>query len=96
MRSRFLIIPAAAVAISTLAAPIASAAPDDGTCPTGFVEKDQNLPPGTKGAPSVSVNDSSDACYKLLPNAPEQLKDLIGVEDVEVAVDDNRGRGALK
>jgi hypothetical protein len=95
MRVKLVVGPAmvATTAILLLAAPTAIAAPDDGGCATGFVEKEQNLPPGTKGAPSVSVNESTAACYKELPNAPQQLKDLIGVETVEVAVDDNRGRG---
>ena len=76
-----------------VAAPAFADAPSAG-CPTagGFVEKEQNLPPGTKGPASASVNESSEACFKLLENAPQQLKDLIGVEDVEVVTDDVVGR----
>jgi hypothetical protein len=88
MRSRTLVAPAAAMAILTFGAPAAMAAAPDAGCPAGFVQKEQNLPPGTKGAPSVSINDSTTACFKELPNAPQQLKDKIGVDTVEVAIDD--------
>ncbi len=69
------------------ASPATAAVPSAG-CPEGFVEKEQNLPPGTKGAPSTSVNDSTQACFKELENAPQPLKDLIGVDTVEVVTDD--------
>jgi hypothetical protein len=70
-------------------APAAADAPSAG-CPTagGFIEREQELPPGTKGPASASVNESTEACFNLLENAPQQLKDLIGVEEVEVVMDD--------
>jgi hypothetical protein len=79
---------AVVVAASLLAAPPVFADAPSAGCPTGFVEKEQNLPPGTKGPASASVNESTEACFKLLENAPEQLKELIGVDEVEVVTDD--------
>ena len=96
MRRVVLLLAMVAIAVLMLAAtafPAAAArqsaenAPNAG-CPTGFVEKNQNLPPGTTGTPSLSVNASDEACFKVLPNAPQQLKDLIGTDTIEVAKDD--------
>jgi len=69
------------------ALPAFAVAPSAG-CPEAFVEKEQNLPPGTKGTPSTSVNESTEACFNELENAPQPLKDLIGVDPVEVVIDD--------
>ena len=76
-----------ALMLVATAFPAAADAPSAG-CPEGFEEKEQNLPPGTRGTPSTSVNDSTQACFKELVNAPQQLKDLIGVDTVEVVTDD--------
>jgi hypothetical protein len=80
----------AAVAGLPAAGSAAAANAPTAACPSGggFVEKEQNLPPGTKGAPSASLNESTTACFNELENAPQQLKDLIGVDTVEVVIDD--------
>jgi hypothetical protein len=70
------------------ALPAFAAAPKAG-CPEGFVEKEKPvLPPGTKGIPSTSVNETTQECVKELENAPQPLKDLLGTETVEVVIDD--------
>ena len=77
-----------AMLLALTAGPAFAGQPTAG-CPSGgnFVEKEQTLPPGTKGN-TDQLNQSPEACFKELPNAPQQLKDLIGVETVEVFIED--------
>jgi hypothetical protein len=93
-RTTTVVVLAAAAALPA-AAPAAADAPTAG-CPSGggFVQEEQNLPPGTKGAPSASINESTTACFNELENAPQRLKDLIGVDTVEVVIDDVVGGSA--
>jgi len=77
----------AAVMLAATAFPVAAAAPDAG-CPTGFVEKKQQVPDSYGGAPSTAVNTTKKDCFKELENAPQQLKDHFGDETPEVVIDD--------
>ena len=90
MKRIVLLLAMAAIAALMLAAtafPAAAAAPDAG-CPTGFVEKEQQVPPSYGGTPSTAVNTSEEDCFKELEHAPQQLKDHFGDETPEVIIDD--------
>ncbi len=85
------IIAAATVTVAQLALGVgpAFAGQPEGDCPSGggFVEKVQTLPPGTKGN-TDQLNTSPEQCFKVIENAPQPLKDLIGVDPVEVFIED--------
>jgi ABC-type sugar transport system substrate-binding protein len=88
MKRIVLLLAMAAIAALMLAAtafPAAAAAPEAG-CPPGFVEKEQNLPDSSVGVPSTEVNTTKEDCFKKLENAPQQLKDRFGTD--EVGMDD--------
>jgi len=77
------------VALLALSVGPAFAGQPEGGCPSGggFVEKEQTLPPGTKGN-TDQLNTSPEQCFKVIENAPQPLKDLIGVDPVEVFIED--------
>ena len=75
----------AALMLAATAFPAAAAAPAAG-CPTGFVEKEQQLSDSSVGVPSTEINTTKEDCFKELVNAPQQLKDRFGTD--EVGIDD--------
>jgi hypothetical protein len=77
-----------AMLVAAMAAPAFAAQPEGG-CPSGggFVEKTQPLPSGFKGN-SDQLNSSTDACFNELENAPQPLKDIIGVDPIEIVIED--------
>jgi hypothetical protein len=88
MKRIVLLLAMAAIAALMLAAtafPAAAAAPAAG-CPTGFVEKEQQLSDSSVGVPSTEINTTPEDCFKVLVNAPQQLKDRFGTD--EVGIDD--------
>ncbi len=69
-----------------------------GGCPSGsgsnFQQLNtlQTLSPTVKGGPALQVNgpitSTDQSCFKVLPNAPDPLQDLVGQSTVQVVRDD--------
>jgi len=62
----------------------------EGECPPegGWVEKTQELPPGSEGNLGLH-NDTPEQCFNELENSPEAQQEHFGIENPEIQIEDN-------